>query len=491
MIGNGYSKLGGELSGWADEWAACADRRASAARKHAIYAEEHMPLILQTIRARLQNDAQVTAYVSRFASRSPNLLRSIVNTLAVVYSRNMVREVVGLGDAKAKTFAAIVAETGLAAKGNGLNARAWLSPVLLAPYIDKRGRVALDMIPSSRYTARLTGEYVEEALWTVGGAYVRLDPEGWTYYDGRGDRTGFAPHQVGSTPAVHCCAVDTSEDPWATHAHDGLADATLDVNYLHAFGRWVRSVNSTKMTWIRMSAETAQASAGQSISHPALPVVFQGEQGEIEVGMLDRIVPASDNLSEIAAVIAQACADDGLPPGMVQMQTSASEWGTLSVSLGGDRLGLLRDKQVPHLKRAEMDLWPMICDLVRGSTHRHSKALPSGDEVRDALRLDFPDLASPADIKARVEALEAGLPHGLTNAVSFAMAARPERSRAECEAEVAENLVAYAARNKFLASHNAPADASHAGASLAEQQGREGGQLSGIVRAAAAQETES
>lgn len=448
--------------------------------------EAHLPLILQTIEQRMLSDRQVAAYVCRFASRSPNLLRAIVQTLAVVYSRGMLREVVGLGDTAARAFADIVAETGLSAKGNALNAKAWLSPLLVAPYIDKRSRVALDMIPSSRYTARLTGEYVDEALWQVGSSFVRLDASGWTYYDAAGNQTGFAPHNVGTTPAVHACAIDTTDDPWVATAHDGLADATLDVNYLHAFGRWVRSVNSTKMTWIRMTAEAHEASAGQPFGHPALPVVFQGETGDVEVGMLDRIVPAADNLSEIAAVISQACIDDGLPPGMVQMQANTGEWGTLTVSLGGDRLGILRDKQVPFLKRAETELWPLVADLVRGSTHRLSKSLPPGAEIRDALRLEFPDLASPADVKARVEALESGLSHGLTSAVKFAMAARPERSRAECEAEIAENLAAYASRNEYLASRNAPADASHAGATLAEAQGRAGGIASGETRAASA-----
>lgn len=350
----------------------------------------------------------------------------------------------------------------------------------------------MDLISASHYVTRMSGDHVDATLWSVGANFVLLDAEGWSFFDSRGVlrplsgvHNGFVPHGLSYAPAVHITAIDNTYDPWVVTAHDGLADATLDVSYLYAFGRFVRQVNGTKLTWIRSTFENLKASAGQSLGHPVLPIWLPGGQYETEIGQLDRIVPARDNLDEIAATITMAISAEGLPPGSVQMVGNNSDWGNLAISVEGNRLALLRDKQVPFLVHAERSFWPMAVDLLRESDHRHRKALPPGDEVREALRISIPDLATPKDVKERVEALEAGLPHGLTSAIDFLMAARPELTRAEAEAEITANLATYATRNEYLATRNAPADASHAGATLAQQQGRIGGETR-VANAAAA-----
>lgn len=498
--------LSGDLARrWGAEWSACAPRRAAAGRKLSMYSEAHKRLVLDLIDTRMGN-AEVAGYVKRFASRSPCLLRAVVDALAVVYSRGCRRELVGVGEVAAKAFADIVAESALDRKGSGLNARAWLTPVLIAPHLDARNRLALDLVPADRYTARLSGDYVDAALWALPvplagwlgwesqvvwgvGGYIELDASGWTYYDASGAPTGqVVPHHVGVCPAVHATAYDNTQDPWLSTAHDGLADATLDVAYKMAYGLYIRQVAGTKLVWVRGQIEALSAGGGQSLGHPALPVTLPGNAQEIDIGMLDRIVPARDHLEEISAIITMAISAEGLPPGSVQMVGNNSDWGNLAVKVESDRLGLQRDRQVPFMRAAEMAMWPMAVDMLRWSSHRHARVLPPGDEVRDALRLAYPDLATPADRLARIEAMKAGLPYGISSPSEEMLASRPEFTLAAIDEERRRNLDTYIRDIEPLVSRNIPRDApeAHGVQTIAQEQGRVGGRASGESRGVAA-----
>lgn len=160
------------------------------------------------------------------------------------------------------------------------------------------------------------------------------------------------------------------------------------------------------------------------------------------------------------------------------------DWGNLAISVEGNRLGILRDKQVPWLRNSELELWPLVADLIRGSNHRHARIIPSGDEVRDMLRVSFPDLASPKDVLERIEAMKAGLPYGLTSPSDWMLAAKPELTRSEASEQRQANLQEYIETIEPLVNRNIPKDAPSADGhqTLAQEQGRQGGIASGAAR---------
>jgi len=481
--------LGGKLGErWGGEWSASAGRRRNAARKLQIYAEDHLELVNDTIASRCK-DPQTRDYVQRFASRAPCLAKAVADTVAVCYSRGCGRELdPQVGEAAVQAFADIVAESGIARMAGGLNARSWLAPVLVSPHLNRRNRLAFDMVGADRYVARLDGDHIEEALWQQGAEYIEINGEAWRYFDAEGQLIRQVGHAVGEAPVVHVVAIDNATDPWIRTAHNGLADATLDVAYLWAWTRYVRQVSGVAMVVIFAERETLQAMGGQSPGHPGLPFTVPARPGEADVKMFDRMVPAAEGLAEISAAISMAISAEGIPPGAVSMGNVGSNG--LVVDVDDDRLALLRDKQVPWMAEAEARLWPIACDLLRGSTHRLAGALPPGDEVRDALRLNFPDLASPTMVQKRIEAMKAGLPFGLSNPTDDLMAARPELTRAQAEAMRRANLREYIDDIRPLVERNTPAEAPAANGvqTIAQEQGRAGGQASGQTRAAQAQE---
>lgn len=447
-------------------------------------------MVRQHIRSRMQ-DSEVQDEVAAFASRANNLVRSVAEVVPVAYNRGATRELPGLGDMARRTFAALVAESGIARLANAINALCWLlGPVLVGPCIVDGGRrLSLDVILPSQDEVKLAHpERVDSALWRAHGRWVELDSEAWRYLDGKGEEA--APtvyHSAGVCPVAVFRCEDYLLGWWGDTLHAGLVDASLDVAYKHALGLWSRQNSANFLTVI--NADLEGIPAGQTIGHPARPLVLHAPGGGNPVSVYDRSVDPSQYLSEMAAIVEAAVARYGIPPSEVSYGGSSQSWGSLAISIRGERLGLLRDKQVPWLYFGETQLWPIVCDVVRGSTHRLARVCPSGDEVRDALRVNFPDLASPADVTARIDAIKAGLPLGITNAADFFLQGRPELTREDADEMRRANLDTYAADIADLAARNlSPADVARGVESVAQLQGRVGGQASGQTRLALAQE---
>lgn len=479
------AELRGTLNDLWPEWTTGDARRAAASRKLAMFGENHLPLVRAKI-AEFIDDGRTAGNVERFASRSPNLLRAVGSAIAVAYRSGCRRELRGASPEVAQAFADLVAECGIAKKAPGINARSWAAgPHIVAPHFTRRGKLALDIVGPDRVDVRRDGDDLDAVLWMQGGTFVLLDGEAWRYFDQDGEEIGgdAVYHAAGVCPAVPFISADGGDDFWASAARNGLADATLTIAAKAAWGLFIQQTHSTPL----VSIIADKTPPGQVLGHPVAPLVLADASEKVQVDD-DNIVPAANYLSEISALIAMAVSAEGLPPGSVTM--SANDWGSLGLNVEGPRLAAHRDAQVQWLRDSERALWVAVADVVRGSTHRHARRMPPGDEIRDMLRVNFPDLSTPAEQLARIEAMKAGLPFGLSNPTDIILQAQPEVSPNEADETRAGNLEDYIATIDPLVRRNIPADAPEARGvqTIAQEQGRAGGQASGQTRAAQAQE---
>ena len=260
--------LGARWSGWATS----SQRRLSAGRKLAIYSEAHLPLVEAKI-TKMLGGGQIAADICRFAHRSPNVLKAVADAIAVAYRSGCTRSLLDASPEVARAFADIVTESGITRKAARLNAASWVAgPHFVSPYMSSRGRLALDIIGPNRLDAEMDGEDVERVLWQQGNAFVLLDAAGWTYFDAKGNETGFEGHAVGVAPVVPFVAFDGGEDWWATAAHDGLADTTITCSYKLALGLYVQQVNPKKQLVI--TGQLEKTPKGQVLGHPVQPVLL-------------------------------------------------------------------------------------------------------------------------------------------------------------------------------------------------------------------------
>ena len=488
---------GALLERW-PSWSATAPRRIAAARKLQIYAENHLPLVHQKIDECLEG-GQAAAFVKVFATRSPNLLLAVASAIAVAYRQGCRRELKGASPTLAAAFAELIRESGIERKAAGLNSRSWVAgPHIIAPHFTRRGKLALDILGPDCCDVERDGDDIDAVLWRHGGEYVLLDGDRWRYFDAKGDERPPEPgtepaHAVGVCPAVPFVSFDGGADFWAQTAHNGLVDATLLIGYKAALGLFARQVRGSPQTTIFSDIE--KMPPGQVMGHPFLPLLLPSDPGTRLQVDDEAVVKAEDYLSEISAIITMAVSSEGLPPNSITLQANSAtpDWGGLAINAEGPRLAAHRDKQVPPLKASELALWPIVADLVRGSAHRFARVMPPGDEVRDMLRVDFPDLSSPAEQLQRIEVMKAGLPFGLSSPSDIPLAARPELSRPEVEETRAANLANYIATIEPLVSRNIPGKApeAHGYQTVAQEQGRTGGVESGKTRAAQAEEDNS
>lgn len=477
------SPKGALAARWSASWAASAGRRLTADRKLRILREDHQGLILQKLQERIPNP-ELFSFVSRFVTLAPNLVLAVVSAIGgSVYDNGVLRKLRGASPELARAFGEIVNECGINSLASAIAQRAWLAgPVGIGPHLDRRGRLALDIVTPDVLDLERTGKYVDAALWLhKSNTWIELDSEEWRYYDARGKLTRNIPHGAKECPLVPFLAGENLSDYWQTSAHSGLVGKCLEVSILNAHGTYVQQVSANKLTHI--DADNVEDMAAlQNIGEFALPVV-----GEADIKVIDRSVDPAPNWGMISRAIADAVSVYGISPTEVTgFNTSTSEWGSLAIKIRSERIGAQRSKQIEFIADSEQRLWPVVVGLLRKSEHRHADLLPPPDEVAEMLRLSFAETADPEEIKARIAAMEAGLSHGLTSALETQMRLRREMSEVEAQELMDERLEAYARRNAFLARNNLPSDASLMGKPLDAQQGREGGLISGEVRRGAA-----
>lgn len=476
------SPKGALAAKWSASWSASAGRRLIAERKLRILREDHQGLILQKLQERYPNP-ELYSFVSRFVTRAPNLVLAVVSAIGgVVYDNGVLRTLRGASPELARAWREIVNECGINSLASAIGQRAWLAgPTGVSPHLDRRGRLALDVITPDVLELERTGKYVDSALWLHNSStWVEMDDQAWRYYDARGRMFKEVPHSAKECPLVPFLAGENLSDYWQSSAHSGLVDKCLEVSVLSAHGTYVQQVSANKITHI--DGDIEDFASLQNLGEFALPLIGTGT-----INIEDRAVDPSPNWGMISRAISDAVSVYGISPTEVTgFNTSTSEWGSLAIKIRSERIGAQRNKQIEFIADSERRLWSVVVALLRDSEHRHAKLLPPPDEVSDMLRLSFAETADPEEIKARIAAMEAGLSHGLTSALETQMRLRRELGEDEAQEIMDERLEAYARRNAFLAHNNLPSDARLMGKPLDAQQGREGGLISGEVRRGAA-----
>lgn len=462
------------------DWAGSKDRRKLAADKLELFEGRHQKTLAALIRSRM-SDPRTADSVIKWANTSRNLLKQLTRTVCTAYSRGAVRDLsADVGDDAMAAFSAVVAESKMGAVGPLLNQLSWLcGPTFLVPQIEADGTFYLDIIDSSRSAVILKNPTtVAELLYQRhDGMFVHLDSEAWHYFDSEGQPIkGLAPvrHGLGYAPlAVWRSEHWSSGDWWSSYSHRALADAALDVAMFEALLNWSRK-NSAKQLVIVAPKETI---GGKSIiAHPEMPLYFDGEPGSVKVEMLDLENTATTWLALISSKQSAVSELYGLPPSLLSGINGNQDWGQVGMARSPEVLDSLRDEQIFWLRDAEAQTWPVVCDLLRASTHRLARSLPPGDEVRAALRLRFLEPLPNIDrARKRLELFELEEKLGLSCTTDLVIEQRPEMTREQAEQVIADNLARYFARLDEQARRNTPAGQLDAVDSLAAALGRTGG----------------
>ena len=473
------------------EWELGEKRRVAAALKLELYSGDYVDRVRRLTRQWIVDPVVATA-VARVVNTAHGLFGAVADACAVCYQRGVRRELVGASPDAARALASLVGESGMVERAASFNQISWAAgPLLLAPFVAPvRGvpRLSLHVMTPDRTEARINPvdpDVVDAALWQrPDGVFVELTADSWRYYDADGWPIAEpVPHGLDYAPVVVLRSRPWLPADWyGASDHMGLVAATIQVSFRHGLALWLRQQVAVPQVVIKSPVEAVPADQVQG--HPTVPLWFNAPAGEVAYEVHERKVNVAECLAEIGGLVNAAVARYGIPPSEVTFENNNASWGSLAISVRGERLAAQRDQQVPHLRRGEVALWGTACDVVRASPHRLARALPPADEVADSLRVLFADLATPDEQLKRLSVLKEAEPRGLMTASDVLLQAQPELTREDAEALIQSNLDAYATRLEQLVSRNVAADPARGVQSIAQIQGREGGLASGDARAA-------
>lgn len=454
-------------------------RQKLAADKASCYADDFLELVRARITV-LYTDPGRRRQMLSYASTTLNVAKSIANAVAVNYVRGIRRHFAEAEEAKARAFADILTESGAALEQGAWGVSAWLcGPTLVIPHVDATTKeLALDVVRPDQYDAVIgPGRSLARVLWRCDdrNAWAVIDDKGYRYFGPNGEPLpGSVEHGLGYVPAaIMRSAAELFTGFWGSACGRGLLDASIDAAVTYAQLQYYRKAQVGYLTTI--AGEQQKSAAGQSIAEPELPVTFDGEPQSFSVQVLNRDINVRNFVEHLHVIIGAQVQQHGIPASEVTYQQDSSNWGAFALAIRREKLAHLRAQQVPHLVAGELDLWAMACDVVSRSSHRHAKLLPTRDEARKMLVVEFPEIEGTSDPEARLRIFEAGQKHGFTNRVEFYQTEHPLLTQAECEARLAENNRRRFEEIEEARAHQIPFDPATGLETIAQQQGALGG----------------
>lgn len=474
-------------------WSASKGRRRLAADKLELFEGRHQNTLAALVRSRL-SDPISAEQVIKWTNTSRNLLRQITRTCCIAYSRGVVRHLANtVGESAATAFGSILAESKMSSVAPLINQYAFLlGPTMVLGHVEADGTFWLDVIPPSRAEViRKNPTTVAELLYQRDdGMFVTIDGEAFSYFDSEGQPLSKTPpvvHDLGYAPVAIFRSEHWTGSWWNEHSHRALVDAALDVAVFEALLNFTRKNSGKQMVIV---GPKGTLGGKQIVGNPDRPLYFEGMADAVSVKSIDLESSATTWLELINAKTAGVCELYGLPPSVLSGVNGNADWGQVGLARAPEVLDALRDEQIPWMRDGEMQLFPAVCDLLRASTHKLASALPSGDEVREALRLRFIEPLPNVDRKIkRLDLFERQEKLGLATVAELEIEDRPELTIEQAQANVNDRNNRYFARLDELAKRNAPAGQADAVDSLAAAQGRTGGLTKADNAAKAADET--
>ena len=448
------------------------------ARAAMIDAGQHRNLILMRI-GEIYTTEEAKRAIEKHVSRDRNVLRYIVDSLATPYNTAPTRKIRDITDAQAEAIrdAYRIAEVDEALEQAG-RIVVWgnTAHVLVRWEQDEPRMLVLGPHQCDALWAPGSGDKYPSILTyatSAGGAdRVLVDSERWVWVResaGQWTEIESEPHGLGMTPWVCWRWRAPASDYWDVELGQDLVDCTLDVGRMAAHMRWVRTHRAQRALVLTL-AENDPTPAPQQVNGDGAIMIRGSRAAGLEV--IDPETPPHNFLTDIKEAIASTAASYGL--------RSVSDAGLVDEEAEADKLGKLRARQLSHFARAELELARRIAALVS----RHDPARAVADEaVRKGFRVRFAPFVPADDPRAQVETALAQQKVAATNPVAFYQQLHPELDEYAAETEVYENVEQLAKMADALASRNLALGDSNQLQTVAQLQGRVGGQASGATRA--------
>lgn len=395
--------------------------------------------------------------ISKFASVAINPARDITQAVAMAYDLGVRRVLKGASEEASLAFAQLVKESMASTKAPIWNRYAFLlGPTLVIPCV-RKGKLALELIRPDAVDIQLDPEdpmgVPSKAVWAAHGAgtdFVMLDQNEWRFLDDKGkDTKPPQVHGLGYFPGAVMRLDEPVDDWWPRNWQERLVDGTITCAFIYAKMSWTRKSQNKKI--LAVIGDTESIPKGQVIDPELAWVISTQKLNATQVSIQDFNTSPEFFLQELRFTFEQLIESYGIPQSAVNFDVGA-DGGLGGAQISKDKLGHLRQSQIPYLSRGEHELWPAAVAVAIKAGHPLASKLPPADEIREMLDVQWPVMRVIDDPLKREELYQARLKRGGVSPLDMLQEDHPELTRDECRALMESNLAEYAALNDAITS---------------------------------------
>lgn len=435
-----------------------------------------------------------------------NPARDVVHGIACVYKRGASRSLKSESQSEheklEQLWSGLHAEAGTDRKAKDVNRYAYgIGPTAVIPYVTTTGKLRLSVLPPHRWlpifdTADPEGPLEAVAIdlrspsklffdryelagrqgeSTKEAAIAIVDRETWSYWTADGNP---ANGPDGRHALEHGCK-DREKDPRCPATVARIDNALDDDWWSSGRGRRLFTatiaggVVLTRMLYVRQYQDgihlagiipnQAEVEEGGILGHAAKPVTVTGAMAaHSRFDTIDLSTPIEEHLRTLNVLIATAALGEGFPPEAVAV-TVPLDVGKLagtrlpSVTLTDSIRSQYQHAQIDFFRPWETeDLAEAIAGVVHGAGHPAAKTLPPVKEVVERALIEYVELNTIDDPKARRDQQDWELSHGLKSRVDLIRERQPSLTREAALEQLKQNANEDAEVFDILAKRNQP-----------------------------------
>ena len=462
-------------------------RKADFSTRLQIDTENHKHLIQARVK-RLFHDHDIRDAIAEHVDVRRNVLKRVVDRVATPYETPPLREIAGISEDAQRAFLDAYREA-----KTDTTASTWsrygflLNVVHVIPRIESTGLHWVTVLPHECDVVwDPAGEHDPSILVygckDRGARYVAVDRERWWWLDKdykivdeEEHPEGWHPSadELGPTPWAEFRVADRQPgDYWCRGAGQALVDGALQVGMISAQLEWSRRTHAKKLITLQLG-DNDESPPGQTMQGETA-FITRGDQTRFAVH--DTVVGVGEFLAHISSIVEDLAESYGLPateidPSSASTQDAANAFGPAGPR-NYERIAKLRTSMLKHLRLGEHQLADRA-GILLAATGRLGGV--TREDIRRGFRCSWLPLTFADTPKSQIDTAIAGMSIGATDPVVFYQSQNPGLTFDEAAAAVQRHIEVRAQINEFQARRNMPSDPAHDGQSLAQMQGRIGG----------------
>jgi hypothetical protein len=473
-------------------------RQADAAKRLFMLQENWRHIVYAYVNSIYKTDT-VKQNISKRIKRTFNILLQITRRVCVVYKQPPVRRLKGAPQAAQEAWSALMREAQVATKMQDVEKRVFAANVdILVPtvYEDPSGRgkrlrydellphctevYTSDHYPmgppeSAVYTVKSGSDFDGQPLRTAA-----LDAYAVRYYDQRDRLVRTEEHGAGIFPGVPFRLEHPIDDWWCSDRGSGVVEATTEGAHLLARLDWVRN-GQDRYREVMASEELARISTQVAGAEGPLEIPVNPDSFRYDV--FDVNTAITNHEAHIKLYLHQAAESVGVPSVLVDFDFTGSNTANTNPQAAAAQHAALADLRNQHIewyREAERELAWRTALVLQGSGHPLASLL-SPDMVEDTFEIEYPELTFVEAPQARIAVAKDKIAVGLSSTFREYQREHPSLTFEEAEAEVMRIAEEEGRLNELYIRNNWPRGAAEK-QTLAQAQGAQGGQASGVAR---------